>query len=170
MDRRATVRRTTKTENETYSEPSDIALSVIGMVSKYCCVNKRGLKYAAKMVRVSLSTALNIVICSLFVRAFMPELQTAVFYAPMALVELILLIVEGLLLRGVMVGTVKQRTFLIVYKSCDFIFSGVNGGFMIYEREKMNFTQWEQTTAVVITAIDLLDPIEIVLACFWKYR
>lgn len=170
MDRRATIRRKIKIENETYSEPSDIALSIIGMVSKYCCANKRGLKYAAKMVRVSISTALNIVICALFARAFMPELQTVVFYAPMALVETFFLVVEGLLLRGVMVGTVKQRTFLIVYKSCDVIFSGINGGFMIYEREKMNFNQWEQTIAVAITAIDLLDPIEIVLAYFWKYR
>ena len=121
-------------------------------------------------IRLMFSTVLNIVICALFVNAFIPELDTAVFYAPMAVVECLCLAIETILLRGVFARTVQQRPFIIAYKSMDFIFSAVNGGFMLYERQKLNFTRWEQVVAVIITVGDLLDPVEVVLAYSWRLR
>lgn len=148
-------------------EPSDIILSIIKFLSKHCWPKKYHLKWAMMQTRVIFSTVLNLVICSMFVRAFIPELNTAVFYAPLAVIEVICLAVECLLLRGVQANTVRFRSFIIVYKSLDFLFSAIGGGFMIYQRHRIDFEIWEQTSAVVITILDLIDPIEIVIAYFW---
>ena len=154
--------------DEICSEPSDIAMTIIDLVSKCCGEDNYVMKWAAKLLRVMLSTALNIAICTNFVIRYIPVLNTVAFILPMFLVELICLFVVGMLLRGVMVGSVKQRTFIIVYKSLDFIFSGVNAGFMIYEREKINFSNWEEVAAVALTGLDILNPIEAVIACCWS--
>ena len=152
------------------SEPSDIAMSMLKFLWKHCCPKRERLRWTMMHIRVAFSTISNILICALFVHAFIPELDTAVFYAPMAVVECLCLAIETLLLRGVMAGTVQQRPFIIAYKSMDFIFSAVNGGFMLYEREKLVFTHWEQVLAVIITVGDLLDPVEIVLAYSWRLQ
>ena len=45
-------------------------------------------------------------------------------------------------------------------------FSGVNVGFMIFERD--NIDNWEELAAVALTCLDILNPIEAVVACCWS--
>ena len=147
------------------SEPSDITMKTMDFLSKCCCDDDEIFRWAAKLLRVMLSTALNIAICMTFVITYIPALNTYAFLLPMCIVELVCLFVVGMLLRGVMVGSVKHKTFIIVYKCLDFLFSSINAGFLIYEREKLDFNNWEHIAAVVVTSLDILDPFEVVIAC-----
>ena len=147
------------------SEPSDITMKTMDFLSKCCCDDKGRIRWVAKLLRVTLSTALNIAICTTFVILYIPALNTVAFLLPMFIVELVCLFVVGMLLRGVMMDSVKHKTFIIIYKCLDFLFSSINAGFLIYEREKLDFNNWGHIAAVVVTSLDILNPFEVVIAC-----
>lgn len=97
-----------------------------------------------------------------------PQLDRVEFILPVFAVELICMFIVGMLIFFWMRDQITHKTFLIVYKSFDFIFSAVNAGFMIYARDEIKLETWEDYAVVILTALDILDPVEIVIACCWK--
>ena len=150
------------------SEPSDIAMLVLDVFDKCFCKDNDIFRCAAKLLRSMWSTGMNIAICMNLAIRYFPELDRIEFILPVFAVELICMIIVGCLVAAWFRGVVKHRTFLIVYKTFDFIFSAVNAGLMIYAREEITLNTWEEYAAVAITALDILDPIEIIIACCWK--
>ena len=150
------------------SEPTDIAMTVLDVANKCLCADSEIFRGAAKLLRSMWSTGMNIAICMNLVIRYFPHLDRIEFILPMFAVELICMFIVGCLVALYIRGKIKHRTFLIPYKLFDFIFSGVNAGLMVYAREEIVLNTWEDYTAVILTASDILDPIEIIIACCWK--
>ena len=150
------------------SEPTDIAMLVLDVFDKCFCKDNDIFRGAAKLLRSMFSTGLNIAICMKVAIEHFSQLDRVEFILPVFAVELLCMFIVGMLVFFWIRGSVEHRTFLFVYKTFDFIFSGINAGFMIYARDDLKFETWEDYAVVGLTALDILDPVEIVIACCWK--